>query len=1250
MHRPQGGGADQDAGVRVRRRVLGLGVAVLSLGPGCRHASAPGPWHEEAEYRWRDLTVPRRSGPGFTELPASRTGIRFVNTVTLDSALLNRHLAQGGGVALGDVDGDGLPDVYLTSNEGSNALYKNLGDWRFEDITARAGVAMTGRHSTGAVFADVDGDGDLDLLVSTLVGGVALLVNDGHGVFTERTAEAGLGARAGSMTMTLTDVDGDGHLDLYVANYKTRTAMDVYPPQERAFNQVVREVGHNRFEVVPKFRKDYRVVDRPEYGLVSMQQRADPDGFYLNDGKGHFTLVPWTSGRFRDEHGKPLAAVPEYFGLSAKFTDVDGDGAPDLYVCDDFEDPDMFWLNDGKGTFRAAPRLALRNTSNSSMAVDFSDVDRDGRVDFVLVDMLGRGPRRKTEVPTHTPLPKLIGMIDDRPQWQRNTLFKNRGDGTFAQIAGYAGIEATDWSWDVLFLDVDLDGYEDLLITTGHLWDVMDADAWERIRTTFTGVEWHRELALFPKLAVKSVALRNNGDLTFRDVGERWGFGTEDAISHGMATADLDGDGDLDVVVNRLGTPAAVFRNEASAPRVAVRLLGQPPNTAGAGSKIRVLGGPVPVQEKEVVLGGSYLSGSDPLYSFAAGKATDLTIEVSWRRGARSVVRGVKPNREYEIREPPGTPGSTPGSAPAAPAAVPWFRDVSSQLGHRHVETPFNDWARQPLLPEALSQLGPGVTWYDVDGDGDEDLLITSGRGGALAYYRNDGGRFTKVDLHTGAARYDETTVLPLPDGARGTVLLVGQSNYESQTPAEAAAVPSVVAVAPGSGKVTPVVPGDVSSIGPLAVADVDGDGNLDLFVGGRVAPGAYPAAQSSRLFRNEGGRLVLDEANTSLFRGIGLISAAVFSDVNGDGWPDLILAPDWGSLKLFLNDKGRLRDASAEWGLGRTVGRWNGVTTGDLDGDGRPDIVATSWGRNTRVRVDAAHPLLLYYGSLTPSGRVDMVEAQYDDRLKAVAPLTQLGRLMTALPSVRLGTRTFATYANASMQDIFGPSLAYVQHLEAATLDHVVFFNRDGRFEAVPLPAEAQFAPAFYAGVADFDGDGHEDLFLSQNFYPTEIGTPRYDAGRGLLLRNRGDGSLEPVPGQVSGIAVYGDQRGAAFADYDGDGRVDLVVSQNGGETKLYHNEHARPGVRVRLVGGPGNPHGIGAALRVVYEGGSRGPVREVHGGSGYWSEDGAVQVLGLEQGKRPLAVWVRWPGGRESERPLGPSTPPAVTIRAPR
>lgn len=1213
----------------------------LPLGWACRGAAPPPPpppWHQESGYRWRDLVLSANGRSGFEPMSASRTGIRFTNSVTLDSALWNRHLAQGGGVAIGDVDGDGLPDIYLTSNQGANALYRNLGGWRFQDITTQAGVALAGRHSTGAVFADVDGDGDLDLLVSTLGGGVALFLNDGHGVFTERTAEAGLAGHAGSMTMTLTDVDGDGHLDLYVANYKTRSALDIYPPQERSFDQVVRQV-HGRYEVVPKFRDEYRVVDKPEYGLVSMQQRADPDGFYLNDGRGHFTLVPWTSGRFRDARGLPLAAPPEYFGLSAKFTDVDGDGAPDLYVCDDFEDPDMFWLNDGKGSFRAAPALALRSTSNSSMGVDFSDIDRDGTVDIFVADMLGRGAHRKTEVPTHTPLPKLVGLIDDRPQWQRNTLQLNRGDGSFAEVGGFAGVSASDWTWDAVFLDIDLDGYEDLLLTTGHLWDIMDADTWERIRTSFSSLEWRRELAQFPPLAEHNVVFRNNGDRTFSDVGMLWGFGVDSAISHGMATGDLDGDGALDVVVSRLDAPTALFRNTSSAPRVAVRLHGQAPNTAGAGSKIHVQGGPVPDQSKEVVLGGSYLSGSDPLYTFAAGSSTELTITVDWRRGGQSVIHGVRPNREYEIEEPPAGAAARPERDSARQQLpTPWFRDASSQLGHRHVENTYNDYQRQPLLPFALSRLGPGVTWYDVDGDGFEDLLITSGRGGALAYYRNVHGRFTKVDLPLPVARYDETALLPVPsmDGG-GTTLLVGQSNYESQTPAEAASVPGVLAITPpGTGRagrggsVSPVVDGDHASVGPLATADVDGDGRLDLFVGGRVLPGAYPRAVNSRLFHNDHGRFALDSANTTLLQQVGLISAAVFSDVNGDGWPDLVLAPEWGSLRLFLNDHGKFRDASAEWGLTATVGRWNGVTTGDLKGDGRLDIVATSWGRNTLSRVDSVHPLMLYYGDFTGTRRLDMLEAQYDDRLRGVAPLEPLDRLMGVIPAIRLSTRTYAAYAGETIQQVLGPVFPNAQRLEAQTLDHMVFFNRGTRFDPVPLPAEAQLAPAFAVLVADFDGDGREDVFLSQNFYPMDIGTPRYDAGRGLLLRGDGAGGLTPVSGQQSGILVYGDQRGAAFADYDNDGRVDLVVSQNGAETKLYHNEHAAPGVRVRLAGPAGNPRAIGAVMRLEY-GSRRGPAREVHGGSGYWSEDGAVQVLGLAGD--PTALWVRWPGGRVTE-----------------
>jgi len=881
------------------------------------------------------------------------------------------------------------------------------------------------------------------------------------------------------------------------------------------------------------------------------------------------------------------------------------------------------------------------------MAVDFADIDRDGRVDIFVADMLSRDSRRrKTQTPTHTPLPKLVGHIDDRPQMQRNTLFWNRGDGTFAQIAGLAGVEASDWTWAAMFLDVDLDGYEDLLVTTGSQWDVMDSDTWDHIRSGVTGVSWRRELSLFPPLRLKNRAFRNDGDRTFTEVSDRWGFSREDAISHGMAAADLDGDGDLDVVVNRLGTTPGVFRNDASAPRIAVRLLGRPPNTEGVGATITIRGGAVPVQTKEVTLGGMYLSSSDPEYAFATGRADSVELEVRWRNGRRTIVPLARPNRAYEVREPDDSAKPIARRAPLSDR--PFFSDASGLLRHHHVDAPFDDFARQPLLPNQLSLLGPGVTWYDVDGDGREDLLISSGRGGTLGYFRNDGGHFTPVDLHLGPAPLDQTAVLAVPGAAGRTVLLVGQSSYEARTLSEALAVPGALEIALGASAqgthATAAIPADSGSVGPLALGDYDGDGNLDLFVGGRVAPGAYPLPVSSRLFHNLGdGRFVLDTLNSRLLADIGMVSAAVFSDLNGDGWPDLLVAPEWGALRLFINHHGRFEEAPASAGPADYRSRWNGVTTGDLDGDGRLDIVATSWGDNTSFHPSVQHPVQLYYGPFGSGGAVDLITAQFDERLNAVAPLEPFSRVSLAIPDARLRLRTFAAYADASLDQVLGVRARRAQHLEVTTLQHMLFLNRGGTFIATPLPTEAQFAPAFYAGVADFDGDGREDVFLSQNFYPTEIGTPRNDAGRGLWLRGDGAGGLIPVPGQESGILVYGDQRGAAFADYDGDGRIDLVVTQNGGDTKLYHNERARPGLRVRLVGPPGNPHAIGATIRVEYQTGW-GPAREVHGGSGYWSQDGLVQVMGLA--REPAKVWVRWPGGTETEVPVPPNSR-EITIR---
>lgn len=1215
-------------------------VIALAAGAGCRLAHTE-TWHDEGDHRWRELRVPRRGGPGFTSLRGSKTGITFVNEVTEGQLVENRHLLNGSGVALGDVDGDGWVDVYFSRLNGSNVLYKNMGGWRFEDVTELAGVAAPNRYSTGAVFADVDGDGDLDLLVSALGGPNALFINDGNGTFREQTDEAGLASTLASHTMTLADVDADGDLDLYVVNYKVKNVVDLFPPEAREFDRVVRQEGDD-YVVIPEFQEHYALKRRgARLGLLEI---AEPDRFYLNDGTGRFEAVSFTSGRFLDEDGNTLREPPAEWGLTARFHDVDGDGDPDLYVCNDFESVDRLWLNDGAGRFRLAPRLALRSTSHSSMAVDFSDLDRDGDMDLLLVDMLSRdSQRRRTQSQPVAPEVPQVGVFDDRQQKQRNTLFLNRGDGTYAEVAHIAGVAASGWSWGTLFMDVDLDGYEDVLISTGNLFDVLDSDTQAR------GARRSRaaDLLRFPPLPLRNVAFRNRGGFTFEEVGERWGFGTEEDISHGIASADLDGDGDLDVVLNRLGAPAAVLRNDASAGRIAVRLRGEEPNTQGVGSKIRVLGGPVGEQIKEVTVGGMYLSGSDQLYTFATGDADELQVVVDWRSGRRSVVSGARPNRLYEIREPDVEPGE--GAAGDRLSRVsPFFVDATADLGHVHVEREYNDFIRQPLLPNRLSQLGPGVTWYDLDRDGDEDLLITSGKGGRLAYYRNDGGRFTNVPIRMPEAFLDQTTVLPLRGGGVGgdVSLLVGQMNYEAVSPAaarDAAAVLRIDAGVAGYGSATvrprtsTAVSGSVSAVGPLALADYDGDGDLDLFVGGRVLTARYPIAASSRLLFNDGGTFRVDGGNNRAFTSMGLVSAALFSDIDADGDPDLILAMEWGPIRVFENDGGRFLDVTAARGLAGYSGRWNGVATGDLNGDGLMDIVATNWGRNLGLRVDAAQPLRVYFNDFDNNGTLDVVTAQIDKRLDAMSPLASFRELASAMPFLRRRISNFAAYADASVQDVIGPALANASTLDVTTLEHMLFLNRGDRFEARALPWEAQLAPSFYVGVADFDGDGNEDVFLTQNFFATRIDAERHDAGRGLWLRGDGTGNLTAVAGQESGVTVYGEQRGAALADYNGDGRVDLAVSQNGAETILYRNERAKPGLRVRLVGPTTNPDAIGATIRLVYDG-WRGPARELQAGSGYWSHNAVVHVLGL-QGE-PTAVWVRWPGGAETQTPIEAGT----------
>ena len=1201
-------------------------------------APATSSWTDIPGGRTRSLPRLESGAPGFTLLEPASTGIRFTNELPRSRYMTNQVLPSGSGVTAGDIDGDGWCDLFFSGLNSMNRLYRNLGGWRFEDITEAAGLGGANFDTTGATFADLDGDGDLDLIFNTIGTGTRLWFNDGAGRFT--AAPTILNPDRAGMTSTLADVDGDGDLDLYIANYRTTSIMD--RPQTRFSVRMI-----NGKPVVAMI--DGRPVTDPEMtnrfnfnirmqggqGRLAYEENGEPDAFYLNNGQGQFSLVPFTEGAFLDEQGAPLAQAPYDWGLTAMFRDLNGDGHPDLYVCNDFAAPDRIWLNDGKGRFRAIAPLVIRQTSLAAMAVDVADVNRDGFDDLFVTDMLSREhTRRLTQRNILRADLAPTGRIDARPQYPRNTLLLNRGDGTFAEVAQFAGLEASEWSWTPIFLDVDLDGYEDLLIPNGFVRDNMNLDALARIDAAKAGRKLTpiEELMLrreFPILNTRNLVFRNLGGVRFEEMGGAWGF-DEATISQGMCLADLDNDGDLDVIVNNLNEAAGIYRNNNSAPRVAVRLRGMPPNTRGIGARVLLHSTALPTQTQEIISGGRYLSGDDATRVFAAdGDGKAMRLEVRWRGGKRSVIDNVQANHLYEIDE---SSASAP-ALPPQPAPAPVFTEVSDLLGHQHLDQAYDDFERQPLLSKRLSQLGPGVAWYDLDQDGWDDLIVGSGTGGRLAVFLNDGqGGFEPVHKppFTEIATRDHTAVLawnPAPDRVQ---VLVGSANYEDPSPEDVA----VMAFEFSSPDSRPVIAGQPWSLGPMALGDVDGDGDLDLFIGGRVMGGRYPEPVSSLLFRNVGGRFELDEINRAALENIGMVSGAVFADLTGNGYPELVLACEWGPIRILANDAGRLREITREMGLDHHTGWWNGINVGDFDGDGHLDLVASNWGRNTQYERRRDHPQRLYYGDLDGDGTVDLITSHYEPTLNAWVPNRMLDSLSRAVP---LLTETFSTheaYARASIGQVLGDQLDRTAFLEAAHLESTVFLNRKGRWESRVLPDEAQFAPAFAVCVADYDGDGHQDLFLSQNFFGVELDTSRHDAGRGLWLQGDGRGGFRSVPGQESGVKVYGEQRGAAVCDYDGDGRVDLVVAQNSASTKLFRNVGGKPGLRVRLRGPAGNPAGIGAVVR-LRSGGSWGPAYAVHAGAGYWSQDSAVLVLG-HGSATPTELSVQWPGGKSTTLPL--------------
>ncbi|MBT5927177.1 MAG: VCBS repeat-containing protein [Verrucomicrobia bacterium] len=1117
-------------------------------------------------YSNRSLSVQAdspNSQPGFTPMPSNTVGIVWRNDLLPADAEQNRILENGSGVAAGDVNGDGFCDLYFATIEGSNHLHLNNGDWTCREVELASGARCAGQASTGVLLADVEGDGDLDLLVNGVGTGTRLFINDGKGLFSERI-QSGLTHKGGAMSMAMADADQDGDLDLYVAYYRENTWKDL----PLGVNPRVIQKG-NRPHALPE---DRFVAIYTGPGIKpGITEVGEPDQFYLNNGDGTFVHQPWLGGSFRDEDGQVLESIPRHWGLSVLFRDLNGDLLPDLLVCNDFAyGEDQIWMNQGGAVFHQLSNKAMRQSSWSSMAADVADINRDGHDDLFIVEMLSRQhAKRQTQranYETGIEAPA-IAMGLDRPQTQRNTLFLNRGDGTYAEIGRMAGLDASEWSWGTVFLDVDLDGWEDVLVANGNNHDLLDGDATIAaviaMRSATRG-QIPQTLLMYPSLHTPNLAFRNRGDLTFEEISETWGF-NEVGISQGICLADLDRDGDLDVVVNNLqGTPS-LYRNNTIRPRMSVRLQSQGRNPRGIGARLRLaLPGSteIPQQTKSMTTGGRYLSSDDNVIVFATfEEGGEMRLEVDWPSGQSSLIESVQSNREYLIREPVLNVDTHPNESKAS-TFKPLFEAVSTaQFDKKHLETQSpGAMNTQPLLPRYFDRWGPSIVVGDLNGDGTRDLVTGHGHSHRASFIAGlaDGNLGENVIELIKTGDGDQTDIVAWKEADGRMRLAVSVSNYTKAVQSGLEAIKSQSSVLiykeqDDQFQLVQSLPGQRALPGCLELLDYDGDGDQDLFVGGRMNPGRYPEPAISRLYENENGFFKLNLDQSRAWFDLGLVTDAKSLDRDGDGDQDLLIAREWNTLVFWDNQDGVFIDKTQDVGLATRKGLWTALAVADLDGDGDMDAVAGNWGRNTDYQKHLHHPIRMYHGDLDRNGRYDLVESYYDPESDAWVPSRDLIVLGNAFPFIRERYRSYLGMSKTKVDELFQSVSQLGDWLEIDFLDTGILWNEEGQFRWQSLPLEAQLTPAMSIAVSDFNGDGQTDIFIGQNTQSLQPEISRFDAGLGLVLLAEGGQRFKALTAEESGIRIFGEQTEAVATDWDGDGRVDLLVGQTAGELRLY-------------------------------------------------------------------------------------------------
>lgn len=1042
--------------------------------------------------------------PLFELMEESHTGVSFINEV-LETNEFNvityRNFYNGGGVAVGDINNDGLPDLYFTANQGKNKLYLNKGNLQFEDLTEKARVGGTKAWSTGVTMADVNADGWLDIYVCNS-GDIAgankeneLFINNQDGTFTERAKEFNLNNEGYGTHAAFFDYDADGDLDCYILNnsFKDPSKIELY----KSMREEVDLLGGDRL---------------------------------MRNDEGVFVDVSKQAGIYSSEIG---------FGLGVAIGDLNNDNRPDIYISNDFWERDYLYLNNGDGTFKEDLINRIDYTSVSSMGADIADINGDGFSEIFTTDMLAADSYRIQAMVNFDPfhLEDLKYRANYHYQIIQNCLHLNDGKANFSEISNFSGVAASDWSWGALLFDFQNDGTKDIFVANGIYKDLMSGDFRDFMSESKVGSKAKSEIDFLnltkqmPSNALKNAAFINRGDLSFSNASDSLGF-DEKSFSNGSVYSDLDNDGDLDLVVNNVNMPSFIYQNKTNDKTknnfLKISFEGPKGNTKGLGAKVKI------TNKKSIQVGENFMnrgfeSSIEPVLLFGVGEQSKVeTLEVTWPDGKVQVLNDVPINQNIFLKYAE----SKVVNALESIDLEPIFKNRTQEIigaKQLHFENAYSDFDQEILLHKLLSTEGPRLIVGDCNGDQLEDFMMLGAMGSPdKLFLQSSNGTFSQktslvferdsnFESTCGAfLDFDMDGDLDLIIGSGGNQVNVEQVNF---------IVRLYINDGKGNFTVDPDrIPPVVGNYSTIEVADIDYDGDKDVFLGARAVPGNYGLTPRSTLLRNDRGSWA--DITPEALGGIGMVTDAKFVDIDGDSYTDLMVVGDWMPIHVFKSEKGKFTSSIV---IPNSSGWWNRIEAKDLDNDGDLDFLVGNWGENTKFQASLNHPLSMFTADFDGNGKSEFVinwKAPLD--VKSFPFQTKM-ELTTQMPELKKKNLKYDQFARLNYEELFSPEKRQsAQKYEVSTLSSVVLWNENGNLTMTMLPKEAQMSPVFGIATSDFDKDGITDVWLGGNFYGLKPQVGRADANKGVFLKGTKDRKFQYVSNERAGVFIRGEVRDA--------------------------------------------------------------------------------------------------------------------------